>query len=87
MTGSGLRCKPWPPSCRGCSPSRAPHTKVTVTLVVAYLILAAAYIAAGALSQMTGRRPFLIVVGVIMAIVATGLYYVLVRRRPKRLSG
>ena len=62
-------------------------TQVTVTLVVAYLILTPVIIAAGALSQVTGRRPFLIVVGVIMAIVATGLYYLIISGAVSGLFG
>jgi MFS family permease len=53
-------------------------TQVTITLVVAYLVLAPVIVAAGALSQVMGRRPFLIAVGVIMATLATALYYVII---------
>ncbi len=53
-------------------------TQVTVTLVVAYLVLAPVIVGAGALSQVTGRRPFLIAVGLIMAILATALYYLII---------
>ncbi len=53
-------------------------TQVTVTLVVAYLVLAPVIVAAGALSQVTGRRRFLMVVGAIMATLATALYYLII---------
>jgi MFS family permease len=53
-------------------------TQVTVTLVVAYLVLAPVIVAAGALSQVTGRRPFLMAVGGIMAVLATVLYYLII---------
>ena len=53
-------------------------TQVTVTLVIAYLVLTPVIIAAGALSQVTGRRPFLMALGAIMAIVATALYYMII---------
>lgn len=52
-------------------------TSLTITLVIANVVLAGAYVAAGVISQRTGRRPFLIVAGVIMAIVGTFLYYLL----------
>ncbi|MDP9474475.1 MAG: MFS transporter [Actinomycetota bacterium] len=53
-------------------------TQVTVTLVVAYLVLTPVIIASGAISQVIGRRPFFIGIGVIMAIVATLLYYLII---------
>ena len=60
-------------------------TSLTITLVIAYVVLAAAYVAAGVISQRTGRRPFLIVAGVIMAIVGTFLYYLLISAAPQSL--
>lgn len=53
-------------------------TQVTVTLVVAYLVLTPVIIGSGALSQVTGRRPFLIAVGGIMAVIATLIYYLII---------
>jgi MFS family permease len=60
-------------------------TNLTVTLVIAYVILAAAYIAAGVISQRIGRRLFLIAASVIMATVGTFFYYVLVGTAPQNL--
>jgi len=53
-------------------------TQVTITLVIAYIVLTPVIIASGAISQVTGRRPFLIATGVIMAIAATLLYYLII---------
>lgn len=53
-------------------------TQVTVTLVVAYLVLTPVIVASGALSQAIGRRTFFMAIGVIMAIVATALYYLII---------
>jgi MFS family permease len=60
-------------------------TNLTITLVVANVVLAGTYVAAGLISQRTGRRPFLIVTGVIMTVVGTFLYYLLVSTAPKSL--
>ncbi len=60
-------------------------TQLTTTLVIAYLILAAAYIGAGVTSQRIGRRIFLIGASVIMATVGTFLYYLLVGTTPQNL--
>lgn len=60
-------------------------TNVTITLVIANVVLAAGYVAAGVISQRTGRRPFLIAIGVVMAVVATFLYYLLISAAPKSL--
>jgi Na+/melibiose symporter-like transporter len=60
-------------------------TNVTITLVIAYLILAGAYIAAGVTSQRIGRRLFLIAASVVMATVGTFLYYLLVGTAPQSL--
>jgi MFS family permease len=58
-------------------------TNLTITLVIAYVILAAGYIAAGVTSQRIGRRLFLIAASIIMATVGTFLYYVLVGTTPQ----
>jgi Na+/melibiose symporter-like transporter len=60
-------------------------TNLTITLVIAYLILAAAYIAAGVIGQRIGRRLFLIAASIVMATVGTFLYYVLVGTAPQNL--
>ncbi len=53
-------------------------TQVTITLVIAYIVLTPVIIASGAISQVIGRRPFFIATGVLMAIVATLLYYLII---------
>jgi MFS family permease len=60
-------------------------TNLTITLVIANVVLAGSYIVAGVISQRTGRRIFLIVTGLIMAVVGTFLYYLLVSAAPKNL--
>jgi MFS family permease len=60
-------------------------TSLTITLVIAYLVLAAAYIAAGVISQRIGRRLFLIASSIIMATVGTFLYYLIVGPAPQNL--
>ena len=60
-------------------------TSLTITLVIAYLILVAGYMAAGVTSQRIGRRLFLIVSSVVMATVGTFLYYLLVSLAPQNL--
>ena len=61
------------------------NTNRTITLVIANVVLAGGYVAAGVISQRTGRRPFLIVNGAIMAVVATFLYYLLLSAPPQSL--
>ncbi|MFI5610193.1 MFS transporter [Amycolatopsis sp. NPDC051903] len=46
----------------------------TLVLVVAYAVLAAAYVGAGVLSQRIGRKPFLIAQGVLTAVAAPLLF-------------
>jgi len=60
-------------------------TNVTITLVIANVVLVFGYVSAGVISQRTGRRPFLIFMGVIMAVAATFLYYLLISTTPKSL--
>ena len=60
-------------------------TNLTITLVIAYVILAGGYITAGVISQRIGRRLFLIAASIIMATVGTFLYYVLVGTAPQNL--
>lgn len=61
-------------------------TDVTVTLVVAFSALAVAFVGAGVLSQRIGRRTLLMVLGGLMAVVGTFLYYVLISSRPESLG-
>jgi MFS family permease len=61
------------------------NTNRTITLVIANVVLAGGYVAAGVISQRTGRRPFLIVNGAVMAVVATFLYYLLLSAPPQSL--
>ncbi len=60
-------------------------TNVTITLVVSNVVLAGGYIAGGVISQRTGRRPFLIAMGALMAVVGTFLYYLLLSAPPESL--
>ncbi len=60
-------------------------TNVTITLVVSNVVLAGGYVAAGVISQRTGRRPFLIAMGAIMAVAGTFLYYLLLSAPPQSL--
>jgi MFS family permease len=60
---------------------------LTTTLVIAYVILAAAYIAAGVISQTIGRRSFLIGISIVMATVGTFLYWLLITSPPQSLFG
>jgi Na+/melibiose symporter-like transporter len=60
-------------------------TNQTITLVVANVVLAGGYVAAGVISQRIGRRPFLIANGLIMGVVGTFLYYLLLSAPPQNL--
>ncbi|MBA3794294.1 MAG: MFS transporter [Rubrobacter sp.] len=60
-------------------------TSVTITLVIANVILAGGYVLAGVISQRIGRRPFLIGIGLVMSVAGTLLYYVLISAAPKNL--
>lgn len=60
-------------------------TQLTITLVIAYIILAGGYLTAGVTSQRVGRRLFLIVASVVMATVGTFLYYLLVGLVPQNI--
>ena len=62
-------------------------TNVTITLVVANVVLAGGYVAAGVLSQRIGRRIFLIAAGAVMAVLGTFLYYLLISSPPQSLVG
>jgi MFS family permease len=58
-------------------------TQLTITLVIAYVILAGGYLTAGVTSQRFGRRLFLVAASVVMATVGTFLYYLLVGMAPQ----
>jgi len=58
-------------------------TQLTITLVIAYVILAGGYLTAGVTSQRFGRRLFLVTASVVMATVGTFLYYLLVGLAPQ----
>ena len=61
------------------------NTNVTITLVIGYLVLIPANLGAGVLGQRIGRRAFLIGAGVVMAVLATFLYYLLISAAPENL--
>lgn len=58
---------------------------VTLILVVVFVVAAAGYMAAGVISQRIGRRPFLVLMGVGMVVLATPLYYLLISLAPTNL--
>ncbi len=60
-------------------------TNQTITLVVSNVVLVGGYLAAGVISQRIGRRPFLMAIGLIMAVVGTFLYYLLLSAPPQSL--
>src|SRR5918994_94611 len=61
------------------------QTNTTITLVVANVVLVGGYLASGVISQRVGRRPFLIVYGLVAAEVGTFLYWVLLSAPPQNL--
>jgi MFS family permease len=60
-------------------------TSLTITLSIAFLVLAGGYMVAGAISQRIGRRPFLIISSIVMATVGTFLFYLIVATTPQNL--
>ena len=60
-------------------------TELTITLSIAFLILAGGYMAAGVISQRVGRRPYIIANAVAMGTVGTLLFYLLVSAAPGSL--
>jgi MFS family permease len=60
-------------------------TQNSITLIVAYLVLAACYVIAGVVSQRIGRRPFLMAWGGISAVGGTAVYALLLAARPSNL--
>ena len=61
------------------------NTNVTITLVIAYITVALAFVGAGVLSQRIGRRTLLMWLGGLMAVVGTFLYYLLIGTAPDNL--
>src|SRR5918997_702333 len=67
------------------SPVGLSKTNTTITLVVANVVLVGGYLASGVISQRVGRRPFLIVFGLIAAGGGTVLYLGLFSAPPQSL--
>lgn len=63
------------------------HNQLTVTVLIAYACLIFSYIGAGVLGQKVGRRRFMIVNGVLIAVVGTLLMAVLVTGSVHSLAG
>ncbi|CAA9462303.1 MAG: Putative metabolite transport protein [uncultured Rubrobacteraceae bacterium] len=61
------------------------QTNTTITLVVSNVVLVGGYIASGVISQRVGRRNFMIVYGLVAAVVGTFLYYLLLSSPPQNL--
>ena len=61
-------------------------TNVSIALIVAFFFLFLGFIGAGALSQRTGRRTLLMVLGGLMTVVGTFLYYVLINTKPESFA-
>jgi len=57
-------------------------TEATLTLVIAYVLITISFPLLGSFSQRTGRRPFLLVTGAIVTVVAPACYALLVATRP-----
>lgn len=60
-------------------------TELTITLSIAFLVLAGGYMAAGMISQRVGRRPYLIANAAAMGTVGTLLFYLLISSAPASL--
>ncbi|RZU32383.1 MFS transporter [Blastococcus saxobsidens] len=60
-------------------------TQTSVTLIVAYLVVAVMYVVCAVVSQRTGRRPFLMVWGGIAGIGGTALYALYLATKPQNL--
>ncbi len=61
--------------------------QITSGLIISYTALMLSYLAAGSMSQKMGRRPFLILSGLMAATIGTLLYYLLLTRAPSNLPG
>jgi MFS family permease len=57
---------------------KLPSVTVTHELLVAYVVLAAGFVTAGAVSQIVGRRRLYAIMGLLSAVVAPVLYYLIV---------
>lgn len=60
-------------------------TEISLTLIVAYLVVAVAYVACAVVSQKTGRRPFLMVWGGVAGIGGTAVYALYLAMKPQNL--
>jgi MFS family permease len=60
--------------------------EVTIVLMIGNVAAAAAYVAAGAISDRIGRRTFLMLWGVLIVFVASCLYYTIVESRGRALG-
>lgn len=60
-------------------------TSFTITLTIAFLVLAASYLVAGVVSQRVGRRPYIMVNAIVMATLGTFLFYLLISAAPTNL--
>lgn len=60
-------------------------SRLSVTMMIAFVILAGAYVMAGVISQRIGRRPYLIANALIMATVGTFVFYLLIGTAPQNL--
>lgn len=60
-------------------------TQITSTLIVAYLVVAVAYVVAAVTSQRTGRRPFLMAWGAVAGLGGTAVYALLLAWKPDSL--
>lgn len=60
-------------------------TNISIVLIIAFLALTVGYVVAGVISQRVGRRPFLLVAGLVMGTVGTFLYYLLIATTPQSL--
>ncbi|MDK3256508.1 MFS transporter [Blastococcus capsensis] len=60
-------------------------TQISVTLIVAYLVVAVMYVVCAVISQRTGRRPFLMVWGGIAGIGGTAVYALYLATKPQNL--
>jgi MFS family permease len=61
-------------------------TQNSITLIIAYLVVSACYVAAGVISQRVGRRVFLMAWGLIAGVAGTALYALLLVTRPGSLA-
>ena len=61
-------------------------TQRSITFIIAYTVVAAAYVVAAVVSQRTGRRPFLIAWGAVAGIGGTAVYAVLLAMEPSNMA-